>query len=128
MRPFIPLPTHGVQKTFEDHPLYRLENNGYVMLYIDGSPVCGFDINSRLLITPYGFVIQPAARRRRVYAFAMEMGLQKKPYDPDFGTIASELSRYVAYRNFDDDYLTGEEMKYLWEHNTRRKTAWREEP
>ena len=124
MRPFIPLPTHGVQKTFADHPLYRLENNGYVMLYIDGSPVCGFDINSRLLIATWGFGVQPATRRRRIYAFALEMGLPMAP----FGTIASQLNRYAAYRNFDDDYLTGEEMKYLWEHNTRRKTAWREEP
>ena len=124
MRPFIPLPTHGVQKTFEDHPLYRLENNGYVMLYIDGSPMCGFDINSRLLITPWGFGVQPATRRRRIYAFALEMGLPMAP----FGTMASQLNRYAAYRNFDDDYLTDEERKYLWEHNTRRKIAWREEP
>lgn len=128
MRPFIPLPTHGVQKTFEDHPLYRLENNGYVMLYIDGSPVCGFDINSRLLITPWGFCVQPATRRRRIYAFALEMGLPIAPYNSDFSTIVGRLSRYAAYRNFDDDYLIGEEMKYLWEHNTRRETAWREEP
>ena len=124
MRPFIPLPTHGVQNTFEDHPLYRLENNGYVMLYIDGSPVCGFDINSRLLITPWGFGVKTATHIRRIYAFALEMGLPMA----QFGTMANQLTRYAAYRNFDDDYLTDEERKYLWEHNTRRKTAWREEP
>ena len=45
-----------------------------------------------------------------------------------FGTMASQLNRYAEYRNFDDDYLTDEERKYLWEHNARRKIAWREEP
>lgn len=113
MRPFIPLPTHGVQKAFVDRPLYRLENNGHVILYLNGKPICGFNINSRL-ITMFPMCYRPFMfQKRRIYAFAIEMGLPIEPFVSNRDVTTRRLSRHMAYLGFEPCSLTDEEKEYL---------------
>lgn len=128
MRSFIPLPTHGVQKSFADHPLYRLENNGCVVLYVMSAPVCAFDINTRMLapvrISPSIF----AFVRRRMYAFAIEMGLPMEPYIADLDTVIRRMNRYMEHRYLSFNYLTEEEKEYLKERSGTGGTKKRVQP